>query len=295
MSVKLELYRVFKVVHECGSISEAASKLFISQSAVSQAVKQLEEQLSCQLLIRTPKGVIPTNEGQMLYEYASSAIELISVAEQKLLAMQNLAYGDLKIGASDTISHYLLLPVLERFSRMYPKIKLQIVNRTSQEGAALLKSGKLDLVFVNAPFEDEELVITKYVDIEDIFVTSAGSTIDKQKQYTLEEISQLPLILLEKKANSRILVEDFFNKSGVKISPEIELGSHDLLLEFARINLGVSCVIREFSQDYISGGELVEIKTAPALPKRSIGAAFLKSVSPSTAARSFMELLKLHL
>ncbi len=172
MSVKLDLYKIYKEVCEKGSISDASKSLYISQSAVSQAIKQLETQVGLSLFRRTPKGVVPTAEGKMLYEYASSAIDLLTVAEEKLEAMKNLAYGDLKIGASDTISHYLLLPVLEKYSKLYPKIKLQIVNRTSLEAVSLLKSGKVDLAFVNMPFEDEEIHIQPYFSVEDIFVAS---------------------------------------------------------------------------------------------------------------------------
>ncbi len=102
----------------------------------------------------------------------------------------------------------------------------------------------------------------------------------------------LPLILLEIKANSRRFVETYFNEKGIKISPEIELGSHDLLLEFAKINLGVSCVIKEFSSHYLNSGELVQLKMTEPLPKRYIGVASLKGISVSTAGRQFLDLLK---
>lgn len=290
MTVKLELYKIYKQVCDDGSISEAAKSLYISQSAVSQAIKQLESQVGVSLLRRTPKGVIQTQEGKLLYEYASSAIDLLSVAEQKLEAMKTLNYGELKIAASDTISHYLLLPVLEKFSLQYPKIKLQIINRTSFEAVNLLKSGKVDLAFINMPVYDEEILVSPYYTVEDIFVASKNS-IYLNKTYSLEELAELPLILLEKKSNSRCYVEEFFNKKGIKISPEIELGSHDLLLEFAKINLGVSCVTKEFSTHYLNNKELMQIKIKESIPKRNIGVASLKGVSVTAAGQKFLELL----
>ena len=286
MQVKLELYRIFKEVATHKTISAAAQSLFISQSAVSQAIKQLETQLDLTLFHRTSKGVTLTSEGRLLFEYTVSAIELLEVAEQKLDTMKNLAYGNLKIAASDTISHYLLLNRLEQFHKLYPKIKLQIVNRTSLEAIALLKSGKVDLAFVNMPISDNDIIVEDYMVVHDIFV---GGTQYEDKQYTLHEISELPLILLEKNSNSRCYVEHYFNQNGLQISPEIELGSHDLLLEFAKIKLGVSCVIREFSKQYLNTGELIELTCAPAIPSRQIGIASLKGVTLSTAAKKFKD------
>lgn len=291
MTIKLELYKIFKQVADSGSFSEAAKTLYISQSAVSQAIKQLEQQTDIALFRRSSKGVLLTGEGQLLYEYVSSAIDLLDVAETKLEAMKNLTYGELKIGASDTISHHLLIPLLEEYSKRYPKIKLQIVNRTSAEAVALLTSGKIDLAFVNMPYEDDEINVTPYFDVHDIFVVGASSQW-ASRNYTLNEIASLPLILLEKKANSRLYLEDFFHQNGISISPEIELGSHALLLEFAKINLGVSCVIQEFSKETLESGSLVALETAVEIPKRHVGVASLKGVSLSTAARHFLELLR---
>lgn len=290
MTVKLELYKIYKQVCDDGSISEAAKSLYISQSAVSQAIKQLENQVGVSLLRRTPKGVIQTQEGKLLYEYASSAIDLLSVAEKKLEAMKTLNYGELKIAASDTISRYLLLPVLENFSLKYPKIKLQIINRTSFEAVNLLKSGKVDLAFINMPIHDDEILVSPYYTVEDIFVASKNS-VYLNKTYSLQELAELPLILLEKKSNSRCYVEEFFNKNGIKISPEIELGSHDLLLEFAKINLGISCVTKEFSTHYLNNKELIQIRINENIPKRNIGVASLKGVSLTSAGQKFLELL----
>lgn len=291
MSIKLELYKVFKEVCDHGSISDTAKALFISQSAVSQSIKQLEIQIGTPLLHRNAKGVTKTAEGELLYEYVSSAIGLLQVAEEKIEMMKTLNYGDLKIGASDTVSHYILLPKLELFNKLYPKIKLQIINRTSTEAISLIKSGKIDLAFINMPLEDEDISVIPYCYVQDIFVVSKNSPY-ANKEYSLQQLSEMPLIFLEEKSNSRRYVEDFLTKQGVKISPEIELGSHDLLLEFARINLGVSCVIEQFSNHYLKPRELIKLNIDTQIPKRNIGVATLKGVSLSNASTRFLEICR---
>lgn len=287
MDIRLDLYRIFKVVVEKKNISAAAAELFISQPAVSQAIKQLENAVGLPLFRRTPKGVSATAEGQLLYEYALPALNLIKAGEQKLSAVKNLEGGELRIGASDTISRYLLLNRLEKFGGLHPGVKLKIVNRTSLEAIVLLKEGIVDLAFVNLPIADTALELREFFAVQDIFVGSQKYT---GKTYSVKELSALPLILLEKKANSRLYVEDFFLQNSAPISPEIELGSHDLLLEFARIQLGVSCVIREFSEEYIKEGVLFELDCEIKIPPRYIGVAWLKGVSLSAAAQEFMAL-----
>lgn len=288
MSVKLELYRVFKAVCEHRNISEAAKTLYISQPAVSQSIKQLEEQLGTVLFSRRTKGVVPTPEGQLLYEYASSAIGLIDVAEQKLAMMSNLSLGELRIAASDTLSRYLLLPILQQYNRRYPDIRLNIINRTTDESIAMIRSGQVDLAFVNMPVNDKDVELAPFLSVEDIFV-SAPMEVHKSS-YTLDEVAQMRLILLENKANSRRYVDRYFAENGVTLTPEIELGSHDLLLEFARIGLGVSCVTEQFSRSYLEIGELVQLTLDTPIPPRAIGIVQLKGVSLSSASQQFLQI-----
>ncbi|MGI5998105.1 MAG: LysR family transcriptional regulator [Lutispora sp.] len=291
MVVKLELYRVFCEVAKQKSLSKAASSLYMTQPAVSQSIAQLERELGLRLFTRTSKGVILTNEGKLLFEYANSAINLINKGEEKLEEWKNLSAGELKIGVGDTISRYFLLPYLEKFHKLYSNIKLKIMNNTTLELCALVKSGEIDIAICNLPIEEPALEIIKIMDIHDIFVCGNVYKEKLSSALSLKELSNLPLILLEPKSNSRRYVEKFFLSKGISIKPEIELGSHDLLLEFARINLGVSCVIREFSQEYLKKKELFEIKLNENIPERSIGICFLKSVSLSPTSERFVQIL----
>lgn len=292
MPVRLDLYKIFCEVAKCESFSKAAKVLFMTQPAVSQAIMQLEEELGMRLFTRTPKGVILTNEGQILFEYANSAMNLISVGEKKLQESKNLMVGELKIGVGDTISRYFLLPYLEKFHNGYPNIKLKVVNRTTLELCTLLKSGEVDIAICNLPIRDSSLEVKELMEIHDVFVYGGKYKKDLSKYLTLEEIAKFPLILLEPKSNSRQYVEKYILSKGIRIKPEIELGSHELLLEFAKINLGISCVIREFSQEYLQAGVLYEVQTTEEIPKRSIGVCYLKSVSLSPASEKFVDLLE---
>jgi len=139
------------------SFSRAAKELYMTQPAVSQSIMQLERELDIRLFTRTSKGVILTNEGRILFEYASSAMNLIHVGEDKLLKIKNMMIGDLKIGVGDTISRYFLLPYLEQFHKEYPNIKFKIINATTLELCASVKSGEIDIAICNFPIEDSAL------------------------------------------------------------------------------------------------------------------------------------------
>jgi len=291
MPMKLDLYKVFVEVAKLKSFSKAAEHLYMTQPAISQSINQLERELDVRLFTRTPRGVTLTNEGQILFEHVNSAINLIDLGETKLMESKKLMSGVLRIGVGDTISRYYLLPFLERFHNMYPNIKLKIINRTTFEICELIKSGEVDIGICNLPIEDLNLNIKKLMDIHDIFVCGENYVSITEKPLSFHELAKLPLILLEPKSNSRQYVESYILSKGIKIEPEIELGSHDLLLEFARINLGISCVIKEFSKGYLDNKMLFEVKLKEEIPERAIGVCFLKSVSLSSAAMRFVEYL----
>ncbi|MEH7384611.1 LysR family transcriptional regulator [Bacillus sp. JJ1521] len=289
---KLDLYKVFSVVAKNGSFSKAAKDLFMTQPAVSQAMMQLERELDIRLFNRTPKGVTLTNEGKLLFEYVHSAMNLLHVGEEMILEFKNLTKGELRIGVGDTISKHFLLKYLETFHMEYPNIKFKIENGTTQELISLLKLGEVDLAVCNFPVDDPVLAQIPCMDIHDIFVCGENYNKFLPKSVSLQELIKHPLIILEPKSVSRKYVDEFLLSKGLRISPEFELGSHDLLLEFAKINLGIACVTKEFSQEYLVKGILHEVPINEEIPKRSIGICYVKNVPLSTASTKFLEIIE---
>lgn len=294
MVSKLDLYNVFCTVAKSNSFSKAAKVLFLTQPAVSQSIMQLERELDTRLFNRSPKGVSLTTEGSLLFEYVNSAINLIDVGEEKILEFKNLTTGELKIGVGDTISRYFLLPYLEAFHTRYPNIKFTIANGTTSELCAILKSGGVDIAICNLPIDDSTLELRPCFEIQDTFVYGERFKKILAKPISLQKLVKLPLIFLESNSNSRRYVEEYLQSKGIRIAPEFELGSHELLLEFAKINLGVACVTKEFSQQFLNNGLLQEVQLLEKIPPRSIGVCYLKTVPLSPASTKFVELIKQH-
>ena len=292
MSVKLELYRVFKEVAEAGNITAAAQTLFISQSAVSQSIKQLEAELQTRLFARNSRGVTLTADGRMLYEYVRSAMGLLETGEEKLSQSRDLQMGHLTIGASDTVTSQFLLPYLDEFHKEHPAIHIQIISGRSHKVLGLLQSGKVDIAFASTPQEAASLETFPCLTTHSIFVAGAEYPCDFDHVYSLEEIAQFPLILLERKASSRLYLERFFLQNGLKLNPEIELGARSLLVDLAAIGFGVAGVTEEFVRKDLESGRLKKLHTAFEIPARSVDMCLLSDVPQSAAAERFTSFVK---
>ena len=289
MKTKLDYYRIFYETARHSSFSTAARHLYISQSAISQCIHQLESDLNVQLFVRTRRGVTLTTDGKLLFQKVESAIQALEQGETLLARLHHLDSGSLTIAAGDTITSHYLLPYLEEFHTTYPGIRIEMSNSYSEHMLQCVKEGKAELAFVNMPVEDDELFIRSCLDIHDIFV--CGPDYNMKKCYTWQEMANQPLILLEKNSTSRRFIDENFEAKNIQLQPQIEFAVHDLLIKFASIHLGVSCVVEEFSKDSLNSGLIRPMKLSPPLPARSIGYAYLKNIPLSSAAQAFLNLI----
>lgn len=288
---KLDLYRVFYEVSQHQSFSKAAKSLYLTQPAVSQSISQLENELDIRLFNRNPQGVILTEEGNLLYDYVHSALNLLSSGENKMEEFKNLQGGKIAIGVGDTISRYFLLPFLESFHQEFPDISFKLVNGTTFELVEILKQGKIDIAICNFPIEDDKLEKITCKHIQDTFVYGDLFDGEFNQPQKIQDVLNYPIICLDQDSISRHFMDEWLANKNLALNPEFELGAHDLLLDFAKINLGVACVTKEFSLSYINQGILKEVKLTEEVPKRSIGICFLKNVSLSLAAKKFVDII----
>lgn len=292
MDINLELYKVFYHVVRTGSISKASQELFISQPAVSQSIRQLEGKLGGRLFFRTPKGIKLTPEGEVLHKYIEQGYNMILMAENKFSEAINLDAGEIRIGASDMTLKYFLLPHLEEFHRRYPKVRIKVSNAPSPETVSSLKNGFVDFGVVSLPLSDISAVdVLDAMEIRDCFIANYRFGQLASRSVSLAELSGYPLIMLEKNTSTRKYIDDFLSSNRVSIIPEIELATSDLLVQFARRGLGISCVVRSFAEADLENGSLFEIDLAEKIPPRQLGIVRLKSTPLSAAAVKFMELI----
>jgi DNA-binding transcriptional LysR family regulator len=285
--INWELYKVFCFAARSGSLSEAAKQLYITQPSVSHSVKLLEEQLGLQLFSRVPRGVELTKDGAMLYSYLEHAYSFIAMAEEKTKELTSFSGGEIKIGGSDSLVKHFLLPFLESFHREFPGIQINLVHGTTPEIMKHLKEGRIDLGLVRLPVQDEALHFEEGIVLQDCFV--AGPKYKELMDHTvsMEELVRYPIILFSSDSHSRQFVTSLFREHGLTLTPEIELGSVDLLIEFAKIGFGISFVAREFVTKELKDGSLFEIKLREPIPPTKTGIVTLKKMSLSKAASEF--------
>ena len=227
----------------------------------------------------------------MQYQNVRSALGRIATGEDKLSQAQQLLLGTLVIGASDTVTSFFLTPYLEAFHRQHPGIRLKIVSGRSAKVLSMLKSGAVDIAFASSP-ADPAVENWPCFATHSAFVAGSEYDCDFDHVYTRQEIADFPLILLERKASSRVFLEQEFLKSGVTLNPEIELSSRSLLVSLARIGLGVAGVTLEFVQKALDTGDIRLLKTDFDIPARSVDMCTLREVTPTAAASAFMAMIR---
>jgi DNA-binding transcriptional LysR family regulator len=215
----------------------------------------------------------------------------LSAAEKKINDVKNLNSGEVRIGVSDTLCKHYLVRYLKLFNTLHPKIKIHVVCPNTPGIISLLKAGKIDFGIVNLPFEDDSLHFQTIMKIQDCFVTGEKYKSLSMKMQPLNEIIKHPLLLLEKASNSRLFADQYFLKNGMEATPDFELGNMDLLVNFAKYDMGIAWVTRNFYEDEFESGRLYELKPIEKIPPRHIGAAWLKDVPLSRASLELISLL----
>lgn len=292
MNINLEYYRIFYYVACNQSFTQAASKLCISQPAVSQAIKQLEKNLGSELFVRIPKGVKLTPEGEMLFQYVKKGYETIIMGENQFHKMLDLENGEIRIGASDMTLQFYLLPFLEQFHKKYPKIKVNVTNAPTPETIEYLEKGTIDFGIVSSPIiKKDGLIVRQVKPIQDVFVANERYEELKGKTLKYEILKQYPIICLEPKTSTRAYMDEFLFDNGVVLEPEFELATSDIIVQFALRGLGIAHVVRNFAKKHLEFGELFELQFEHAMPSRQMCIITNDTNPISKAAKSLLDMI----
>ena len=274
MEQNLSNYRIFFEVAKQGNISKAAESLYISQPAISKTIVRLEDNLNVKLFKRNSRGVSLTEEGEVLFRHVQEAIHHIEEAESALQKMKDYHIGHLDIGASTTLCRYILLPYLKKFMEEFPNIQINLKNQDSAKNLQVLDAQDIDLALVAIPkhLSPNQKVILEQ-DVEDIFVASP-KYIENLKALHGSDFSlfqNATVMLMDDKNVSRHYIDMYIRENQLDFKQVIALNTMDLLIDFAKIDMGISCVIRSFVEKDLENGSLIQIDIAPAIPKRKIG------------------------
>ncbi len=289
MNIDLELYKVFYVVAKNKHMTKASEELHISQPAISQSIKKLEEQLDGTLFLRSNKGMELTEEGKMFYEYVKGALELINNAENEFTSFKDLSKGEIKIGCSTTLTKLILLDSIQKFHTKFPKIHINIKNDLTSNLINDLKLGKLDFVIFNeSNIKETNLDLEKIKELKQGFIYHPEFYKDEIRKF--EDLNKYPLILQKEESNSRKLLDHIALENHVKLIPTMEVVSQELITEFTNIGLGIGFVIIDLAKRNFK--TLKELEINKKIPNINIYLATNKSVSLTFASKTFIQYLK---
>ena len=291
MENKIDSYKIFESVARNESISKASEELFISQPAVSQSIKKLEESIGGELFNRTKYGVRLTTEGKAFYDYIKKGLDYIENGERIFSSLKNLNIGTIRIGASSTITKNILIPYLKTFHKLYPNINIDIVNHLSNNLIPMLKNGTIDLAILNLPIQDTtDLIIQPFTTVQDIFASS-DEYMDTTKIYAINELKKYNLITQKRPSNTRAFFDNFLKENNVKLTPSIEAVSSNIVCDLTKIGFGYSYLTREFVKDELEKGLIHELKTNISPNKRDIGLITFKNTITSYASQKLIDLI----
>ncbi len=289
MNIDLELYRVFYIVAKNKHMTKASEELHISQPAISQSIKKLEDQLGGTLFLRSNKGMELTEEGKMFYEYVKGALELINNAENEFTSFKDLSKGEIKIGCSTTLTKLVLIDSLNKFHIDYPNINIDITNDLTSNLINDLKLGKLDFVIFNeSNIKETNLNLQKITELKQGFIYNPEYYDDNINSF--EDLNNVPLILQKEESNSRKLLDSIALQNNVKLIPKMEVVSQELITEFVNIGLGVGFSIIDLAKR--NNKNLKELTINKNIPYINIYLATNKYISLTFASKMLINYLK---
>lgn len=285
----LNRYRLFCAVAECESISKAAELNYISQPAISKAITKMEESLGTVLFNRNHRGVTLTDEGKVFYDELKSAFDIIKTGEDKLRSINELGIGRLRLGASSVLCKAMLLPYLKGFINENPHIKITIECQSSSRIHKMLMDGVIDVGLMVKPDNMTELSFISLGEIEDIFTATPNYLDNLALRNESDIFENANIMLLDSENVSRHHVDKFFKENNIEPKHILEVSNMDMLIEFTKIGMGVSCVVKQFVEKEIKCGELKEIPLNSKINTREVGLAFIKTSRLNATMQKFID------
>ncbi|WP_394522270.1 LysR family transcriptional regulator [Lacrimispora sp. JR3] len=293
MEQNLSQYKIFFEVAKAGNISKAAKELFISQPAISKSISKLEGNLGVSLFTRNSRGVQLTDEGKLLYNHTEAAFEALLQGEQELKRIKEFHIGHLRIGVSNTLCKYILLPYLKNFIEKYPHIKITIESQSTAHTVTMLEQHRIDLGLIAEPSTRRPLLFTPLMEIQDAFVATKSylNNLYLREGQDADIFQTGNILLLDKNNMTRKYIDEYLNENQIVPKQLLEVTTMDLLIEFAKIGMGIGCVIKDFVQKELDQGDLVLIPLKKEINKRTVGFAY-NSNGMTTAMENFFDAME---
>ena len=290
--MNFELYKTFCCVAKNKNISKSAEELYISQPAVTQSIKKLEDQIGYKLFFRTKTGVELTDEGFMLYEYLNISVDVLKNGKAKIEELKNKKNTIIRIGSGASLIKNNLLMPLKNFKNAFPDVKIEIIQQSTQTLFDMLNNSLLDIVILNLPCKKNDNIIIKEIEeVQDILVASNNFKICRDQKISLTQINSLPLVLQNNISVKRQFLDNFFYANHISLAPDYEFTAYGLVLDFIKEGIGVGFLNKNHIKNELDNGSIFEIKTDFKIPSRKIGIAINKKSVSSKTIKNFVNFI----
>jgi DNA-binding transcriptional LysR family regulator len=282
--INLNLYKIFYVLAYSKSFSQAAEKLYISQPAVSNHIKNLESALGVKLFLRLNRELKITEEGKELLKYVERSYNFLVAGQKNITEINSLNKGTLTIGSPSHIASLYILELIKKFRIDYPGIKFKIISDSTQELISDLSKSKVDMVIDFSPIEvtNEDMTIKMLTTFEHCFISKKAI---EHEFSDLENLSNYQFILPASKGSVRKNLNSFLQSQNISIDCCLEVETTDLIISSVKKGLGVGYVIKESVLEDFNQETLYEIKINQQLPLIELNLIYMKDfLSPSAKA-----------
>jgi LysR family transcriptional regulator, transcriptional activator of the cysJI operon len=287
--------RAFCLVVEMKSFSRAAKAKFLTQSAMSHLIKNLEEELGAQLLIRSGTSVVPTPAGKVLYGRALRILEEYGKLGQDISSFLDTAKSSLAIGATATAASYLLPQVLYAFTKSYPEVKVSVSVLSAQGIVRELQDTTIDTgigeVTMNSPAFSSSVIAEDEV----VVIASDGNPLTKKTSLSPGDLLSQPFIMPDDDSGIRECINEFFSEAGIdmkKIVCSMTSGSLDLIVQMVRAGRGISFVSKWAVFDSLKEGTIAVLEVKGKRLYRTFNLLTLRKGPSDTSAKTFLQFLK---
>ena len=292
LSGDFEYYKAFYYVAKYENLTKAASVLKTSQPAVTRTIHNLENDLGCRLFTRSKKGMTLTPEGYTFYKYIAAGCAQFFKGENDLSNLISLENGTIYISATETALHCYLFEAMGEFNQKYPNVHFKVLNNSTTESINAVKEGKVDLAFVSTAFPVEKPLKRKILqNYQEILIGGSRYRELQGRKVSVKELSTYPWISLTAEALTRTFLNEYFEKHGLRFSPDMELATTDMILPAVKHNLGIGFIPEEFAKAEIESGNVFEIDVEEALPERSVILIYDTEYPQSIDSREFQNFL----
>ena len=293
MNISYDHYRVFYYVAKCRSITQASTLLFSNQPNVTRTIKNLETELGCVLFVRSKQGVQRTPEGEKLFEHIRIALEHIEAGEEEIALQKSMQSGIVTIGASEVALHCLLLPILKKYRQLYPGVRIRVSNHSTPQALTALKNGLVDIAVVTTPLGQTDILkSTTIKEFREIAVCGTAFSRLKEKELTLAEIAEFPLISLGEQTKTFEFYSEFFRDNGVTFSPSVEAATADQILPLVANDLGIGFVPQAFLDNWKGSDSIHVLHINESIPQRSVCLVKRDGATLSIAAKKLVEMIQ---